>query len=67
VREGEACIGQAEPGEGPALVRVEETPGFGDGRQPDCHYPLEDLGDGFGENNEGEGGGGVGEGLTGFV
>jgi len=65
--EGEAGVGGAESREEAALVRVEEASGFCNGRQSECHYPFEDLGDGFEEDDDVEGGGGVVGGLAGLV
>ena len=57
--EGEAGVGGAEPGEGAALVWMEETFGFRNGRLSDCHHSFEDLGDGFEEDHETKGSRGV--------
>jgi len=65
--EGEAGVGGAKSREGAAVVWVEETFGVGDGRQPDCHNLFEDFGDGFEEDDDMEGGGGVVGGLAGFI
>ena len=65
--EGEAGVGGADPWEGAARVRVEEALGFCNDRQPDCHYPFEDLGCGFEEDDDAEGARGVIGGLTRLV
>ena len=65
--ECEAGVCGAESREGAELVRVEEALGFGDGRQPDCHYPFEDLRDGLEEENDAEGRGGFVGGLAWFI
>jgi len=57
VGESEAGVGGAEARERAALVRVKEALGSGDGRQPDCHHPFKDFGDGFKQNDDAEGGG----------
>jgi len=67
VHECEAGVGGAKSREGAALVCVEEALGPSDGRQPDRHHSFEDLGDGFEEDDDAEGGGGVVGGLARFV
>jgi len=41
--EGKARVRGAEAWRRAALVCVEKALGSGDGRQPDCHHPFEDL------------------------
>jgi len=67
VCEGEAGVGGAEPWKRATLVWRVETLGFSDGRQPNCHYPFKDVGDGFMEDDDAEGGAGVVGGLAGLV
>jgi len=67
VRERETGIGGAESWEGPALVGVKKAFGPGDGGQSDRHYPFQDLGDGFEEDDDAEGGRGVVAGLARLV
>jgi len=67
VCEGEAGAGGAESTVGAALVWVEETFRFGNGRQPDRYHPFENLRDDFEEADDTEGGGGVVGGFAGFI
>ena len=48
--QGGAGIGGAQPGEGAALVRVEEACFAGQVREPDGHDSFQYFGDGFEEN-----------------
>jgi len=57
VHEGEAGVGVTESWQGAALVWVEQASRPSDGGQSDRHYPFEDLGHGFEEKNDAEGGG----------
>jgi len=59
MREGEAGVSGAESGEGAALVWMEETLGFSDGSQPECHHPFKHFRHGSREDDNAEGRGGV--------
>jgi len=67
VHEREAGVGGAESWQGAGLVWREKALGPGEGGQPDPHYPLKDFRDGFEEDNDTEGGGGIVGGLTRLV
>jgi len=65
--ESEAGVGGAESREGAAPILVEQALGSGDGGQSDRHNSFKDLRDGFKEDYNPEGGGGVISGLPRLV
>ena len=67
MHEGGAGVGEADSGQGAALLWVEEASRSSDGGQSDRHHPFDSLRDSFEEDNDAKGGRGIIGGLAGLI